>query len=376
MPNVQANTEISYVCHHRLQGKLPILDRASFTMQQQESNRNSQPSTGTYQRPWKSFVEQLDLLKRRGMTVSDERSALHQLEHIGYYRLSGYWYPFRSLELTRGSGGERVGHVKTDLFEPGTQFTDAVNLYHFDKQLRLILMDALESIEIALRVDIAYRLGARDPLAHLNPAALHPSFAARFSRTTGKTAFEAWQQKYSALLKRSKEDFVKHYRTRHGGDLPVWVAIEVWDFGTVSQLLAMMKVQDQQTIAQKYSMTDWRVFQSWLRSLNYLRNLVAHHSRLWNRNIVDQPRLPALNTINWCDTFIGKSSLIAKPFLLLAIVLHMMKRVAPQSMWHQYLKQHLERFPLQHSSRKLSLADSGAPPEWEAWWSAHFSSDK
>ncbi|WP_425312493.1 Abi family protein [Pseudomonas putida] len=140
------------------------------------------------------------------MNISDERWALHQLEHIGYYRLSGYWYPFRSFELTRESGREQLGYVKTDLFEPGTQFNDAVNLYHFDKQLRLILMDALESIEIALRVDIAYRLGARKPLAHLNPAALHPSFAARLSRSTGKTAFEAWQQKYSALLKRSKED--------------------------------------------------------------------------------------------------------------------------------------------------------------------------
>lgn len=376
MPNVQANTEISYAKQLRQRCKLPVLDTAFFTMQQQESNSNSQPPEETYQRPWKSFVEQLDLLKRRRMNVSDERLALHQLEHIGYYRLSGYWHPFRSFELTQKWGHDEFGLVKTDLFEPETQFNDAVNLYQFDKQLRLILMDALESIEIALRVDIAYRLGARDPFAHLKPATLHPSFASRFSRASGKTAFDAWQQKYSVLLKRSKEDFVKHYRDRHGVDLPVWVAVEVWDFGAVSQLLAMMKVQDHQIIAEKYCLTDWRVFQSWLRSLNYLRNLVAHHSRLWNRNIVDQPRLPAQNTINWCDIFIGKSSLIAKPFLLLAIVLHMMKRVAPHSTWDQYLKQHLDSFPLQHSIRKLSLIDSGAPPEWEAWWSEHFSTGK
>ncbi len=52
-------------------------------------------------KPWKSFVDQLTLLKNRGLECDDETAALDYLERIGYYRLSGYWYPFRCLNCLR-----------------------------------------------------------------------------------------------------------------------------------------------------------------------------------------------------------------------------------------------------------------------------------
>lgn len=330
----------------------------------------------TYDRPWRAYAQQLDLLKFRGMIIGDETLALHRLEHIGYYRLSAYWYPFRSVELTQLSNPKRITCNRKDLFEPGTQFEDALALYEFDKRLRLLLMDALERIEIALRVDIAYLLGARDAFAHLNAIALHPTFIAKRTNAGGKTAFDAWQEKYHGLLKRSKEDFVKHYRARHGTDLPIWVAVEVLDFGAVSRLLAMMKIGDQEQIAKKYGVKDWRVFQSWIRSLNYLRNLVAHHSRLWNRNVIDQPRLPVRYEISWCDAFIKRPDLIAKPFPLLAITMHIIRIVTPQSTWPIRFRTHLDVFPAQQSSRKLSIEDIGAPREWRKWWLENFPSAK
>lgn len=353
-----------------------IADLSSSSIERLQNARcqaKGGPPLMTYNRPWQSYSEQMGLLKHRGMHIGNESLALHQLEHIGYYRLSAYWYPFRSFEPPQKSESGRFSGVRSDLFEPNTHFDDAVNLYRFDKQLRLILMDALESIEIALRVDIAYLLGARNKFAHLDPTALHPSFAMKKSGRAGKTAFERWQEKFNGLLKRSKEDFVKHYRARHGTDLPIWVAIEIWDFGTVSQLLAMMKVADQQKVAEKYGVPDWRIFQSWLRSLNYLRNLIAHHSRLWNRNIVDQPKLPAPSQIQWCDTFVDRPDLLAKPFLLLAITLHMVDVITPDSTLPLRLRSHLKKFPSQHSACKLSVSDLGAPAHWEAWWLNHFS---
>lgn len=321
-----------------------------------------------YNRPWKSFAEQLELLKSRGMGVTDEAAALSYLERIGYYRLSAYCYPFRVFKLEQDPATRVISSVRTDRFETDTQFVDVVELYLFDKKLRLLVMDALERIEIALRVDIAYLLGERNTFAHLDSKELHPSFANRADKRMKKTVFEVWREKYNGLLQRSKEDFVKHYRANHGPDLPIWVAVEVLDFGAVSQLLAMMKVADQQRIAAKYGVNDWQVFQSWLRALNYLRNLAAHHSRLWNRNVIDQPKLPELGEAVWCDAFIGKVDLIAKPFLLLAIARHMVKVVCPHTEWHMRLRQHLDKFPSQHSSRKLSIADMGAPAGWESWW--------
>jgi abortive infection bacteriophage resistance protein len=319
-----------------------------------------------YNGSWKSFAEQLELLKSRGLVVTDEAAALSYLERIGYYRLSAYWYPFRHFEYRQEPDGN-ILTIRQDNFVPDTQFLDAVNLYKFDKQLRLLVLDVLERIEVALRVDIAYLLGERNTYAHHDIQQFHPGFAGKQSKS-GKSRFDEWHEKYAGLVNRSKEDFVKHYREKHGPDLPIWVAIEVWDFGVMSQLFAMMKVADQEKIARKYGMDDWRVFQSWLRSLNYLRNLAAHHSRLWNRNVIDQPKLPARGQIDWCDAFIGKADLQAKPFLLLAICRHLVKIICPGTQWTDRFKGHLQNFPVQHSNLKRSVQDMGAPEGWETWW--------
>lgn len=321
----------------------------------------------SYDRPWRSFSDQLALLKSRGLVATDDAAALRYLERIGYYRLSAYWYPFRVFRHQQDPASGVIQTVRTDEFIPNTQFLDAVELYLFDKKLRLLVLDALERIEVAIRVDMAYLLGERDRFAHHDVAHFHPGFASRAGRS-GKTAFGIWHEKYAGLVGRSKEDFVKHYRAKHGPDLPIWVAIEVWDFGVMSQLFAMMKVADQQKIATKYGMPDWKVFQSWLRSLNYLRNLVAHHSRLWNRNVIDQPKIPARGVLPWCDGFIGKADLIAKPFLLLAISRHLVMRICPGTEWPQRVKAHMLDFPAQHSDLKRSVADMGAPDGWKVWW--------
>ena len=113
----------------------------------------------TYSRPWMKFAEQLALLKSRGMDVGSEQAALSYLERIGYYRLSAYWHPFRVWMMQQHADSGRIASVRTDKFMTGTHFVDAVNLYLFDKKLRLIVLDALERIEVALRVDIAYLLG-------------------------------------------------------------------------------------------------------------------------------------------------------------------------------------------------------------------------
>lgn len=68
-------------------------------------------------------------------------SAVNRLAMANYYRLSGYWYPFRAVENT---------------FRPGTAFEQIWRRYTFDRHLRLLVMDALERIEITLRTQFAY----------------------------------------------------------------------------------------------------------------------------------------------------------------------------------------------------------------------------
>ncbi len=131
-----------------------------------------------YPKPWLSLEDQLAQLKARGMVVEDEVKARYYLDRVGYYRLSGYWFAFRertglcnawSQGMRPRSKDVKAVRIVLDEFRPGARFEDAVKLYVFDKRLRLLVMDALERVEISLRVDLAHRLGERDPFAYLRP---------------------------------------------------------------------------------------------------------------------------------------------------------------------------------------------------------------
>jgi abortive infection bacteriophage resistance protein len=329
-----------------------------------------------YSKAWLSFDQQLDLLIERGMQVSDRAKALECLERIGYYRLSGYWFPFRERSgecclLDRPGEKSKKGRVDQlifDVFKPGSRFQLAVDLYVFDKQLRLLVMDALERIEIALRVDLAYTLGNLDRFAYLKPALFHAVFSEKLDKDSGVTRHHVWLGKQAQLVSRSKEDFVRHNKEKYGLPLAIWVACEVWDFGTMSTLFSGMREAEQDAIAIKYGVKNGRIFASWLRSLNYLRNVCAHHSRLWNRNIVEQPKLPSASEMAWVADFEGNDHARARCFQLLRMTRHLLGAINPNSTWPERVKAHLlEEFPdLSHLG--LNLQGMGAPEGWEAQW--------
>jgi len=331
-----------------------------------------------YLKPWRSYEEQLDLLIARGLAVTDRPKALEYLQRIGYYRLSGYWYPFRAqsgeLVLLEENGRKPVRKkrktttIALDDFKPGATFENAVKLYVFDKELRLLAMDALERIEIAVRVDVSHTLGKLDPFAYVRPELFHESFSRDMNNGKGVSRHHAWLSKHARLINDSREEFVLHNKSKYGLPLAIWVACEVWDFGTLSRLYAGMREAEQDAIAGRYGIRNGRIFASWLRSLNYLRNVCAHHSRLWNRNIVDQPRLPPASEVPWIAPFEDSGHLRARCFLLLRIARHLLQVVNPNSSWPERMKTHLqEDFPdLDHLG--LNLAGMGAPDGWEGEW--------
>jgi abortive infection bacteriophage resistance protein len=339
-------------------------------------------TTGTggmrYNKPWLSHHEQLDLLKSRGLAVTDDARALDYLRRIGYYRLSGYWFAFRQRSepccawprRRTGKKGKsvRVEHIALDAFKPGASFQDAVALYVFDKQLRLLVMDALERIEVAFRVDISHTLGEYGPFAYLSPECLFDDFAQAINQKTGITDHQSWLQKQALMINRSKEEFIRHNKEKYGLPLPIWIACEVWDFGTLSTLYDGMRQQDQDRISARYGIHDGRVLASWLRSLNYLRNVCAHHSRLWNRNMVDQPKKPGsgeapLFEQAWQP---GQEHRLARVFVLLCVIQQLLTTINPNSSWWQRLKDLLTAFPdLAHVG--LDLKGMGAIDGWEQW---------
>jgi len=331
----------------------------------------------SYSKPWRSYDEQLDLLISRGLTVTDRPLALEYLERIGYYRLSGYLYSFRERSalccpLEKPVLRKKFKQGDTDRlvlenYKPGATFKQAVDLYVFDKSLRLLVLDALERIEIALRVDISHTLGEKDQFAYLKPELFFEKFSQEINSKTGLTKYHDWMCRHAQLINRSKETFVNHNKKKYGLPLAIWVACEVWDFGTMSTLFAGMKEADQDVIAQKYGVSNGRVFASWLRSLNYIRNVCAHHSRLWNRNVIDKPQFLNEGELPWIDGFRHDEHGKARPFLVFCIARFLLQRINPSSSWGERMKTFLlTDFPdLDHLG--LNLQGMGAPDGWEAW---------
>ena len=328
-----------------------------------------------YEKPWLSYEEQLVKLELRGLLVTDKVKAISHLERIGYYRLSGYWYDFRE----RSEGyclveqhisqvtNEKNINLPLEFFKAGASFENAVNLYVFDKKLRLMTLDALERIEIALRVDVAHTLGKLDKFAYNKPELFHSKFVNYVLDTKkGNTKYSDWIDKHAALIKRSKETFIEHAKKKYGLPVSIWVACEVWDFGTLSTLFGGMRVSEQDQIAAKYGIHDGRIFASWLRSLNFLRNVCAHHSRLWNRNVADQPKLPAIGQLAWTEPFIGDNHARARSFLLICMVRHLLQVIHPASGWPMRMRGHLLGFP-DLSHLHMSLKGMGAIEGWQEW---------
>lgn len=316
----------------------------------------------TYNKPYLTFEQQLALLKGRGLGVTDEAAALACLRRIGYYRLSAYWYPLRQTALSQVAGSSQITVQRADEFRSGSTFEQVLALYVFDKRLRLLLLDAIERIEVALRVDVSYRLGQRDPFAHMNPALLHGNFTKKAHPVTGRTAYQNWLDKHQQMVGRSREDFVRHYQQKYGEPFPLWVAVELWEFGMLSTFYQGLQMADKNAIAARYGLPDGQLLQTWLRALNFVRNVAAHHSRLWNKNLVDQPKLPRAGAVPAFDPLIGQPAVASRLFVMLCILLHMMREVSPSSSWPVRLRQLLDGFP---AAPGLSLADMGFPAGWE-----------
>lgn len=306
---------------------------------------------------WKSYADQLQILKDRGLQVRDEAQALLDLERIGYYCLSGYWYPFRQLKAQPAGLSFRE-----DDFVAGSTFEDVVALYVFDKNLRLLALDALERIERALRVDVAYLLGAHDCFAHHEPALFHGNFSRRQiarGRNAGKTDHDVWLERYDTLVYQNRrQPFVAHNLTKHQ-KLPIWVAVEILDFGALSRLFAGMKFADKATIAAKYGLATGLELEQWLRSLNLIRNVSAHHSRLWNMNVLELSPVPQFDA-QW------QQLNNARPFMYFCLMQKLLAKISPLSGWHSRFVALAGAFP-EPANKAVTAQDFGAVPGWENW---------
>ncbi|MDO4290015.1 MAG: Abi family protein [Eggerthellaceae bacterium] len=194
--------------------------------------------------------------------IVDKSVLIEHLEDVGYYRLSGYWHIFRNADET----------LRKD-----TTFERVWDLYVFDRQLRLVVLDAIERVEIYFRTQLAHML-ARDTgqFGYLDNSGL-PRLEARH--------YERFMSRVENAFMRSREPFAIHFREKYGdchSMPPYWMLVNVIDFGIMLSMYKGASVSIRNELAAKVGVSA-RVLESWLVSLNTTRNICAHHGRLWNR---------------------------------------------------------------------------------------------
>jgi abortive infection bacteriophage resistance protein len=263
-------------------------------------------------KPAYTIIDQIALLKQRGMLFRNEPQAHEMLKNIGYYRLKGYWWDMQ-LDNTQ--------HV----FNPHTYFENVFERYHFDRQLKLILFDAIERIEISVRARMIYLLSLQyGGLWYLNPALFETVLHTKdgVTKTTHLHTLDELQKEYN----RSQEIFVINQQKKYPGQSPdAWKILETASMGTLSKLYKSLKLQlpEKAIIANEMGLNLFTELSSWLETITLVRNTIAHHSRLWSKNI---PKRPVMQLNNPSKAWLNRPlqpAQLNKPFAVISCMVYL-----------------------------------------------------
>jgi abortive infection bacteriophage resistance protein len=174
----------------------------------------------------KTISEQIELLKSRNLIIKDEVEVSQFLSTNNYYRLSGYW---RKYQINPNAGD--------DNFIDGTTFEEVVEIYELDARLRDLLQKGLGVFEICFRSKFAYHMahsGSDGQQSYLQQASYD-------NKPVQKGMLDDLLERINYELKRSKERYITHY-TDKGEPVPIWAAIEILSFGTVSKMYSRWSI--------------------------------------------------------------------------------------------------------------------------------------
>lgn len=301
----------------------------------------------TYPKQILAIPQQLQALSDAGMKISSLEDAQNALTTIGYYRLRGYCFHLYDNQKKQ--------------YLPGTNFSDVVRLYGFDRELSQLLFGMTSSIEVSLRVRLVDALLIyNDALVLYNPEAF-----------TNKKLY--WQNlgTLSNEIARSNDVFIQHNFQNHDGQIPLWAAVEVMTFGNLSKTIKNLKtgvgtaasklISHYRYLSPKGKLVkpSMQMFCSWIQAVVILRNMCAHNSRIYNRTISTHIQIPAVNQITLASHHNG----------LYQIVLAMKYLCPDNTVWAQFMTD-LDVLFSKYAS-VIDLAKINFPADWTQQLSIH-----
>ncbi len=277
-----------------------------------------------YKKSFLSFNEQADLLISRGL-LADKEILINRLSSVNYYRLSAYMYPFR---------------LDDDMFKPNTTLDLIWSNYCFDRKLRILILDAIERVEVSIKTDIAYYLSKETSPFSFFEYESFPNFYKNKNDNERKEEYKKLLEKINQEVKHSREEFVKHYIEKYDKKfikllesdiyvLPNWMTVELLSFGVVKTLFKGLPNNIKKSIAKKYNVSS-SILESWLQTIQIVRNICAHHGRIYNRNLSYIPKIPK----NWKDINNIPNN---KIFCILTILNYLLNIIDSESTWSRKL---------------------------------------
>lgn len=221
-------------------------------------------------KPARSYEEQARrLLEVHNLDVRNADRARHILSTVNYYRLTTYGKHMRRED-------------NPELFVDGVTLDDLYDLYQFDMGLRHQILPVLEFFEVQLRAKISYHLAMTyGSTGYANAANFRLDRQSQGSHKSLMNKFRIEVDREDDLA------FVRHHQSKYGGKFPVWAAVELFSFGMIAQLYAILIEEDQWAISKQYRLSPEELSALIGASVD-VRNICAHYGRLYNQVMDDR----------------------------------------------------------------------------------------
>lgn len=289
-----------------------------------------------------TLAEQVARLKLRGLILDNESEATAYLSNISYYRLRAYTYPFQE-----NSKGSEHNFTRKDI-----HFNNIIDLYCFDRRLRLLVFNAIEKIEVAVRAKIVQIYAESTSNSHwYNDKSLY-----RFG-------YDGLMEHIHTDVSRSNEDFIKHYYSKYANPEmpPSWMALEVVSFATLSRLFQSLKLDSRKEhLTEQFGLKKVAILENWLHSISNLRNCCAHHNRVWNRRFMVSVTLPYNTLYPFMDRTTIEQIRTNKLFAVLSCIAYILDIISPGSDFKKNIKELLKS-----DCCLLTHKDMGFPKSWQ-----------
>jgi len=277
----------------------------------------------------------IPLLIQRGLNIQDEQRAMGYLTNIGYFRLSAYFYPL-------------LKEPKTDhIYKENATFDMAMNMYRFDRKLRILLFNEIEKIEVAVRSAMNNLISSKlnDVFWMTNP--IYYRSPVIFAKTLTFIQSE---------IDKSKEEFIAHFQSKYSNPYPpAWMIAEIIPLGVLcNSFNNLTNKRLLKNIARQFGLP-LPVFSSWLLLLANLRNLCGHHARLWNREIPIISHILNHPVHPWINTAVTD---MKRVYFRICIIKYLLFTVSPNNTFTQKLKSLLEEFST------IDIRAMGFPAKW------------